>query len=214
MRSRKARHSVLVAVKKAGSDRPKENEPHLRVFICIDIPESIKTRLASLQSCLKSTGGEVSWVKPANIHLTLKFLGNVAQSRIAAVCDAVRQAAEVSGPFELEVGGAGGFPSSRAPRVLWVGLTDLPPDLVRLYNAVEDRMFKLGFEREGRKFSPHLTIGRLRSQQNARQLGERITASGFEPEQFSATEVIVMRSNLKPTGAVYTPLEIIPLRHA
>jgi RNA 2',3'-cyclic 3'-phosphodiesterase len=188
-----------------------EKEPTIRTFICIDIPGNIKLQMEALQTKLRAAGGQVSWVKPANVHLTLKFLGNVAEHRIVQVCSAVRRAARVTGPFAIEVGGAGGFPSSRAPRVLWVGLAKSPPELLALYKSVEDELYSLGFDRETRGFSPHLTIGRLRSQQNARQLGDLITAMGFEPETFEAPEVIVMRSNLKPTGAIYTPIDVVPL---
>jgi len=188
-----------------------EKEPTTRTFICIDIPSNIRLRIEGLQTKLGAAGGQVSWVKPANVHLTLKFLGNVAEHRIVEVCSAVRRAARVTGPFAIEVGGAGGFPSSRAPRVLWVGLVKSPPELLALYKSLEDELFSLGFKREARGFSPHLTIGRLRSTQNARQLGDLVTATGFEAETFEAREVIVMRSNLKPTGAIYTPIQIIPL---
>jgi RNA 2',3'-cyclic 3'-phosphodiesterase len=187
----------------------KDTESLVRTFICIDIPASIKTRMEDLQVKLRRAGGQVSWVRPSNIHLTIKFLGNVAAARLAAVCEGVTRATHTISHFQLGVSGAGAFPSARSPRVLWVGLAETAPDLQLLYENVEDEMFRLGFPRESRPFSPHLTIGRLKSRENAQRLGEMITAIGFESEGFDAREVIVMRSSLRPTGAIYTPIEII-----
>ena len=187
-----------------------DKEANVRTFICIDIPAEIKLRMEKLQATLRSAGGQVSWTRPNNIHLTLKFLGNVPAARVAAVCSGVRTACQGIGSFKVTVSGAGCFPSPRSPRVLWVGLAKAP-ELVSLYESVEDAMSSLGFDRETRTFSPHLTIGRLRSRENAQRLGELITSIGFESETFEAREVIVMRSSLKPTGAIYTPLDVIPL---
>jgi len=114
-------------------------------------------------------------------------------------------------PFEIEVGGAGCFPSARNPRVLWVGLSQIPEPLKQLSGNLEDELERLGFAREKRKFSPHLTIGRLREPMNAQLVAEKLTDEGFDPELFLATEVIVMRSDLKPTGSIYTPQAIIKL---
>ncbi|HEY6333307.1 MAG TPA: RNA 2',3'-cyclic phosphodiesterase [Blastocatellia bacterium] len=189
----------------------KERDDSVRTFICIDIPGSIKARIEELQGKLRQVGGQVSWVKSSNIHLTIKFLGNVPTSQVAAVCEGVRRAAGSVNPFRVEVSGSGGFPSSRSPSVLWVGLAESAPELQRLYENVEYEMFRLKFPRESRPFSPHLTIGRLRTRENAQRLGEMITAVGFDPEGFDAREVIVMRSNLKPTGAIYTPIETLPI---
>ena len=94
--------------------------------------------------------------------------------------------------------------------MLWIGLREVPDGLKRLYQALEEEMADCGFPREGRRFAPHLTIGRFRSQQNARQLSERLLSAGFEPEGFQAREIIVMRSDLKPTGSIYTPLATLP----
>lgn len=183
----------------------------VRTFICIEIPDSIRARIDRLQTTLKDIDGQVSWTKPSNIHLTLKFLGEVEASRIPRVCDAVERAAKGIARFEIEVGGAGCFPSIRNPRVLWVGFSEVPEPLKRLYDNIEDELDREGFAREKRKFSPHLTIGRVRTQKNATELAEALIASDFKAETFKATEVIVMRSDLKPTGSIYTPECVIGL---
>ncbi|HXG93232.1 MAG TPA: RNA 2',3'-cyclic phosphodiesterase [Blastocatellia bacterium] len=184
----------------------------IRTFICIEVPDSIKNRIASLQQELKRLGAQVSWTNPANIHLTIKFLGDVAVSKLDTVRGAVERAIDSMSEFEIEVGGAGCFPAPKNPRVLWVGLTNIPDALRALHKRIEDGLARGGFEREQKRFSPHLTIGRIRGPHNAKLVVEKLVAMGFEPESFRASEVIVMRSDLKPTGSVYTPQAIIKLR--
>ena len=183
----------------------------IRTFIAVEIPESIKSRIERLQEPLRQIGAKVSWTKPSNIHLTLKFLGGVEASRIERVSRAVERAARGIAPFEVEIGGTGCFPSPRSPRVLWVGLPDVPEALRQLYSNLESELEREGFPLEKRRFSPHLTIGRIREQHNATAVAEALIASGFEPEAFKANEVIVMRSDLKPTGSIYTRQAIIKL---
>ena len=183
----------------------------IRTFIAVEIPESIKSRIERLQKPLRQIGTKVSWTNASNVHLTLKFLGGVEASRIERVSKAIERAARGTAPFEVEIGGTGCFPSPRSPRVLWVGLPDVPEALKQLYSNIETELDREGFPREKRRFSPHLTIGRIRAQHNATTVAEALIASGFEPEAFKATEVIVMRSDLKPTGSIYTPQAVIKL---
>lgn len=181
----------------------------IRTFVCIEIPDSIKARIAELQDSLRPIKTSVSWTKPSNIHLTLKFLGGVSASRIERVGKAVERAAVGISPFEVEVSGAGCFPSPRSPRVLWVGLSRIPDELRKLYASLEEELEQIGFEREKRRLSPHLTIGRIREPRNAQLIAEGLTEAGFDHEAFVATEVTVMRSDLKPTGSIYTPQAVI-----
>jgi RNA 2',3'-cyclic 3'-phosphodiesterase len=164
-----------------------------------------------LQDSLREIDAQISWTRPSNIHLTLKFLGGVTASRLERVKDAVERAAKGVKPFEIEVNGTGCFPSPRSPRVLWVGITRVPEDLQSLYEKLEDQLSGVGFEREKRKFSPHLTIGRIRTPHNASRVADSLIATTFAPEQFHASEIIVMRSDLKPTGSIYTPQAIVRL---
>lgn len=191
--------------------RDKQPKEVIRSFVCIEIPQSIKERLDQLQETLRQTDAQVSWTKPANIHLTLKFLGGVEASRIERVSKRLERAANGIGPFEVEVGGAGCFPSPRSPRVLWVGVSNVPEQLRRLYANIEDELAREDFPREKRRFSPHLTIGRIRAPHNSTRVAEALIASGFDSETFIATEVILMRSDLKPTGSIYTPQTVIQL---
>lgn len=198
--------------KKTGNQRDSEGKDAIRTFVCIEIPDSIKQRMEDLETQLRRIDAQVSWVRPSNVHLTLKFLGAVHTDKIDAVSQAAGRAASVTGPIEVEVGGTGCFPSPRSPRVLWIGITALPEELVRLHSSLETEMHSLGFEREARRFAPHLTIGRLRSPGNGAALAQKMMGIGFEPERFVAGEIIVMRSQLKPTGSIYTPLKIIRLQ--
>jgi len=185
----------------------------VRTFICIEIPEAIKDRIGELQRDLRGMDARISWVKPENIHLTLKFLGDVPQSRIESIKRAAERAAGSSSLFEIEARGAGCFPSPRNPRVLWVGLSHLPDELKRLHAKIEDELSREGFAREQKKFSPHLTIGRIRSPQNTSLVAEKLIAGGFEPVRFQANEIIVMRSDLDPSGSIYTPQAVMKLGH-
>lgn len=184
--------------------RNSEKKDTVRTFICIEIPASISERIGNLQTQLKAIDAQVSWAKPSNIHLTLKFLGAVEATQIQNVAGAVQRAVAGINKFAIEISGAGCFPSTRNPRVLWIGLPAVPEALKQLYANLEDELSRKGFARETRKFSPHLTIGRLRGRKNATQLAELLVESGFTAERFTASEVIVMRSDLKPAGSIYT----------
>lgn len=183
----------------------------VRAFICIEVPSTIKGRIAGLQESLRSGGGRVSWVKPSNIHLTLKFLGDVPPAKMEAVRLAVERAASPLREFAIEVKGAGCFPSPKNPRVLWVGLAGVPEGLRQLHAAIEDGLEREGFPRESKRFSPHLTVGRIRDPKGASRVGEDLIAAGFEAETFQAGEVILMRSDLNPEGSIYTPQAVIRL---
>lgn len=183
----------------------------IRTFICLEIPASIKERIAALQNSLRGIDAQVSWVKPENIHLTIRFLGDVPTERIDSVREAAGRAALLVNSFEIEVGGAGCFPSKKNPRVLWIGLASITEPLKQLRRAVEDELAREGFAREERGFSPHLTIGRLRAPRNAAKIAEELIIAGLEGEIFRAEEVIVMRSDLSPGGSIYTTLAVIKL---
>ena len=187
-------------------------ENAIRTFICIEVPETIKQRIAVLQQELRKNDAQVSWVKPSNIHLTLKFLGDVPASKVERIKLAVERAANSFEEFEIEVGSAGCFPTPRNTRVLWVGLTNLPESLKQLHASIEDGLAREGFPRESKRFSPHLTIGRVRAPKGAARVAEDLIARGFEAEGFRAREIIVMRSDLNPKGSIYTPISTIPLR--
>ncbi len=186
----------------------------VRCFLAISLSESVKKRLQALQQELAKTGADVRWVRPEGIHLTLKFLGNVPEEKIEPITKAAQEVVAKFGPLRLRVKGLGAFPSGRKPRVIWAGLEgDLKP-LLRLQKELEDSLTKLGFEPESRPFVPHLTLGRVKSgrkMDKLRQvLAEKNDRVGEGWEEMRIENLVLYQSTLKPSGAVYTPLKIIP----
>jgi 2'-5' RNA ligase len=180
------------------------------MFICIEIPDFIQSRIRALQQQLKGLWGDVAWVKPGNIHLTLKFLGELPAPKLVPVQNVCAQASQNLGAVTFEVSGAGCFPSRKNPRVLWVGVDSVPEKLKRLHAELEQHLQRQGFPREDKPFSPHLTLGRLRSSRHGESLVSWLMESGFAPEKVEAREIILMKSELHPGGSVYTALQRFP----
>jgi RNA 2',3'-cyclic 3'-phosphodiesterase len=159
--------------------------------------------------------GAVRWMQAGQIHLTLKFLGDVESARVEAVRGALGVALQGTHPVALELAGHGVFPSLDRPRVLWAGVTMPTDDLFQIHERIELAMAGLGFEREERAFAPHLTLGRVREGAGSVYLNsvrEAITNAGRETSlPFSASKVTLFRSQLKPEGAVYSALAEFPL---
>ena len=184
----------------------------IRAFICVEVPPLIRARIEELQRALRRHDIPISWARSSNIHLTIKFLGDLAASRIERIRQAVERACLAISPFEITVDGTGCFPSAKSPRVLWVGFGPLPDELRRLHSNIEAELEGEGFTREAKRFMPHLTIGRVRDPFKARQTVEDLLAAGFAAETFLASEVIVMRSELHPSGSIYTPQAVVKLQ--
>jgi len=182
-----------------------------RTFICLELPETIRAQAEALQGRLAGLGDKIRWVNPRNLHLTLRFLGEISRSQVDTVCLAVRCAAARVDAFSIRFSGTGCFPSARRPKVFWVGLTETT-DLIRLFEAIEEELFCAGFPREIRPFSPHLTVGRVRVDRASPGLTDALTKAQFEPAPFLVTHVTVMKSDLKKSGAVYTVLARQPLK--
>jgi 2'-5' RNA ligase len=184
----------------------------IRAFIAINIPEKLKDKLAEVQNHLKRLPGEFSWVRKEGFHLTLKFLGNILPSQIVPISDYLRKASQGISPFPLKFVGLGAFPQITRPRVIWIGLEDPIGNLKKLQYNLEWRLEQLGFEREGREFSPHLTLGRVKSLKNKAPLLKLITEYKVQEDWiFQVEKVSLMQSDLKPTGAVYSVLEEVRL---
>ena len=182
----------------------------VRCFVAIDIPEDVKAEIAGLQHSLKQLGARISWARSEGMHLTLKFLGDVESGLIPDVIDALDAAVSSSKAFTVSAEGVGCFPNSRRPRVMWVGL-DGGDSLMAVQEAVEAAMAPLGFDREKRKFNPHLTLGRVKSPQGIDDVVRRMEQLGFHRREFPALEIRLMQSDLKPTGAVYSVIHTISL---
>lgn len=182
----------------------------VRTFICLQLPAFARDRLASIQHRLRESGAQVSWVRLQNVHLTLKFLGSVPANRLQDVVEAVQRAAVPAPSIPLELSMLGCFPNRRAPRVVWAGLKQCPEELRKLQKRVEKELVATGFPAESRPFSPHFTLGRVRSGRNVGKLVAAMQSERLEPLRFEVAEVVVMASRLHPSGALYTPIARIP----
>lgn len=152
----------------------------------------------------------VRWTNPDGVHLTLKFLGDTPEDRVTAIAEAMTAAAAGFEPFELRIAGLGCFPNPRLARVLWVGAAEPPKALAGLQRAVDLQMSRLDFARETRAFSPHLTLGRVNDRIST---DERRTLSDLlnKPQAdvlgaIPVTEIVLFKSDLRPSGAVYSAL--------
>lgn len=184
----------------------------IRTFIAIAIPDHIRESIGDFQNRLRKTGANVKWIRPESIHITLKFLGDVPVEGIDDIAEMVQKAVRQRGPFEVSVGGVGTFPNDRRPRVLWIGVEKGSESISDIARGIDGALSELGYEREKRKYSAHLTIGRVRSPKGIDSAITTMHSDGFEWETFHVGSVDVMKSQLLPTGAVYTKLREIKLR--
>ena len=182
-----------------------------RTFIAIELPLEIRPRITGHIDQLRSAVPQVraSWSREDNLHLTLKFLGDVPISRIPALSEACSIAIKSIASFSLVVKGCGKFPPHGKPKVLWTGIDEAGTDtsrLLQLHAAIEDSCAANGFAREARPYHPHLTIARIREAKDTRALAERHLQTDFAPQTFTVSEVVVFRSQLSSTGSKHFPL--------
>lgn len=188
----------------------------LRAFVAVETPPDVVGRATQLARQLAAAGADVKWVAAENLHWTVKFLGDVYPRELAEICRALDAAGKTVPPFAMQVVGAGAFPNVARPRTLWLGAGEGGEGLVRLAEAVEAEMTRIGFRHEGRRFEPHLTIGRVRAggaEQAA--LGELVAAqASFHGGSMEVDEVVLFSSELRPQGPVYEALERVELTGA
>jgi len=182
----------------------------MRVFIAIDIGEEIRAALRDLQQQLQSKvdikKSDVKWVNPENIHLTLKFLGEIKDEKVAEVCNITEDVAGRHKNFELDVESVGCF-GGRSVRVVWVGVGRGCDNLLELQKDLDEQLASAGWPQEARKFTGHLTLCRVRNPKAGVQLAQASEAYGdFRLGTMSADSVTVYQSQLRPTGPIYTVL--------
>ena len=176
-----------------------------RAFIAIDLPESVKSFLSDVQETLKSYGFRVKWVRPQNIHLTLKFLGDTATAHTDKISEAMALATRNFPIVPLKAKGIGVFPNARRPRVIWAGLNGQLETLANLQQTLDAHLADLGFARDTRAFKSHLTLGRVKGKIASDRMKAAIDKlKELESESFEASQIILFKSELRPTGAVYT----------
>ena len=183
----------------------------VRAFVAVELPPEVTEVLAGLVAALRREElPSLRLVDPQNVHLTLKFLGQVPTARLEEVAGALDRTVQSRPPFAVEFLGLGGFPNLRSPRVLWVGLEDSTGALQGLAGAVEEVLAPLGFPPEARGFTPHVTLARLRQDARPaerRRAGESLARlSGQERAVLPVDAVSLIRSLLRPQGAQYTRL--------
>jgi 2'-5' RNA ligase len=184
----------------------------IRSFIAIDLPQKTRENLTAIQDQLRQSQAGVRWVKPGSIHLTLKFLGNILPEQVDEIAAAVAQLVKDEPPITLCAAGLGSFPSPRKPRVIWVGLRGEVDRLANIQAGLEKALEPLGFAREARGFRPHLTIGRVKDRRRLQSLIEAMSTLELpEFNSFDGNEIILYKSDLRPTGAIYTKLHRMPL---
>jgi 2'-5' RNA ligase len=183
-----------------------------RSFFAVELSKEITAGVRMIQGGLRERMVGVRWVRPEGIHLTLQFLGEVDPDRIEGIVSKAEKGTEAIGPFTIGIRGCGGFPNTKNPRVIWIGVDDPSGLLKKLQARVEEAMDGLGFAKEGRDYSPHLTLGRLhtgKGKGTVAQALDDIRESNLGTME--VREICLFRSHLKPTGAEYTKLKTIPL---
>lgn len=184
----------------------------MRTFIAANLTDTLKAALSQVQEALKARGADVGWVKPENLHITLKFLGEVEEARLPVLSEAIASSLRGTSPFPLALGGLGAFPDLRFPRVIWIGVKRGAKELSALQARLEEGLQRIGFSPEDRPFSPHLTLGRVRSPRGRGALVEGLKALEVPIlGEMILESVDLMRSQLHPTGAIYTIIQSFPL---
>ena len=184
----------------------------IRSFIAIDLPEETRKALTGIQEQLKQSRAGVRWVRANSIHLTLKFLGDLHPDQVDDIAAVTTQAVRNEPLLTLRAAGLSAFPSQRNPRVIWVGIEGEVKRLTHIQTRLEHDLVPLGFAREQRGFRAHLTLGRVKDKRNRQALTEAmIKLETVEFDSFDVTEIILYKSDLRPTGAIYTKLHRMPL---
>ena len=184
-----------------------ERNPY-RTFIALEMPANLRATVIDYIKRLRDKVPDVSasWSREDNLHLTLKFLGDVPIARIGDVSAAASAAVRASGRFELILGGCGVFPTRGKPTVLWIGIEDPQGGLHKVQQRLEEECAARGFIRDSRAYHPHLTIARIRKPQRPKDLAVAHLASDFPAQTFTAKELVVFRSELLPQGSRHTPI--------
>ena len=184
----------------------------IRSFLAIELPKTIQGKIEEIQRDLKSSHADVRWVRPEKNHLTLKFFGNIEESKIEPIVESIEEPIQTTSPFLLRVKGVGAFPHLKNPRVIWMGLADEKEVLVSFQKHLETKLERIGFQAEGRPFHPHLTLGRAKSSRGKEEL--IIKMEKYREEEFGnfqVERVILFKSDLRPSGPIYTPLRELKL---
>ena len=179
----------------------------MRAFLAVELPPAIQTRMAEVQRRFAEAGADVKWVEPRNLHVTVRFLGEIDEPQRRTVEALAALVASRTAPLPLRLSRVGAFPSLRAPRVVWVGLSEDREAVARIAQAIEREGTAIGLRREERPFSPHLTLGRVRSSRHLAALTQRLSTSEWRPPPpWRVSSLTLYQSVLGATGPTYTVL--------
>jgi 2'-5' RNA ligase len=189
----------------------------IRAFIAVELPTELKTELAALETQFKKNSPPVvKWVDPNSIHITLKFLGDTSDTIIDNLLLAMSESVAGVSPFKLEVRYPGAFPAVDRPQVIWVGMQGEMEKLAQLQKNLEKNTEQLGFKRESRAFSPHLTLGRVRDEARPNEIqciGKLIGETPFAAlHNIEVHEINLLKSQLTPAGAIHTIIGTVKLQ--
>jgi len=184
----------------------------MRSFIAINLPTTIKREIGAIIERLGPAGPPSRWVPPENLHVTVKFLGDIRDDQIGPVTGAITLAAGEYRPFDLRLGGFGFFPNERKARIFWIGIETGFEPLKALAHAIDRQVATLGFPLETRPFSAHITLARLREPGPADRLAKAASHVPYLSEMIAVTQIDLMRSVLSPKGASYSIVDSVPLR--
>ena len=184
----------------------------MRTFMALDIDSRIRQRLACLRQQLNARDAKIRWVEPENLHVTLNFLGEVADSSLPAVCEAATSAAAEIEPFDFDVRGLCCVPKGSRPTMIWAGVSDDTMRMAELQEQLAARLESLGFRRDSRPFKPHITVARIKSARNPRPLQQAVAIlADIDVGRRHAEELVVYSSQLTLSGPIYAPVATAPL---
>jgi 2'-5' RNA ligase len=184
----------------------------MRLFLAIPIAPDILKALETGIESLRETRAPVRWVRPEGMHLTVKFLGDTDRKKVGPLIQAVGEVCREVEPFPMSLSGIGAYPNMRRPRVVWAGVEELSGTLMRLAEDVEDACARMGWPREKRKFSPHVTVGRVKGKINISRLAQAVGKMEEELWGKQVVESLVLYSSeLKPGGAMYEKIRVFQL---
>jgi RNA 2',3'-cyclic 3'-phosphodiesterase len=183
----------------------------MRTFIAIDLPSTQKSILKDIQDRLRPVDADVKWVEPDNCHITLRFLGSIAEEQIKPISNIIDHMAKDTAAFGIELGVLGAFPTIERPNIIWAGLVRGNEELINLSNTLDEQLSTIGFPKEERGFHPHITIGRTRSNHNVKALCEALKTTIAIPNFQEARHITLFESVLSSDGPRYSALHRSPL---
>lgn len=185
----------------------------MRTFIAIELNKEIKEALSGIQKKIKTMPEDVKWVAPHNIHLTLKFLGEVDEAKIPKIIQSIKEAAIQFKPFRVALADIGVFPNLKFPRIIWIGIEEGKEKLEELAKFLENLLARLKFPKEKRSFSPHLTLGRIKSLRSKDAFCAKINEVRVEKLRQEIQSIILFKSTLAPGGPIYEKIAEVNLKN-